>query len=67
MLNTLERRKNMKFLNNLSMAKKLIIFTIIAVAGLCIVGYIGISSLMQTTDTLNDMYDYNLQIGRAHV
>ncbi|KAF5068463.1 Methyl-accepting chemotaxis protein (MCP) signaling domain protein [anaerobic digester metagenome] len=51
----------MKFLNNLSMAKKLIIFTIIAVAGLCIVGYIGISSLMQTTDTLNDMYDYNLQ------
>lgn len=51
----------MKFLNNLSMAKKLAFFTVIALAGLSIVGYIGISSLMQTTNTLEDMYEYNLQ------
>jgi len=51
----------MKFLDNLSMAKKMVIFTVIAVAGLCIVGFIGLSSLMQTTDTLDDMYEYNLQ------
>jgi methyl-accepting chemotaxis protein len=43
------------------MAKKMVIFTIIAVAGLSIVGYIGLSNLMQTTDTLDDMYEYNLQ------
>ncbi len=51
----------MKLLNNLSMAKKMVIFTIIALAGLCIVGYIGISNLSQTTSTLDDMYEYNLK------
>lgn len=43
------------------MAKKMVIFTIIALAGLCIVGYIGISNLNQTTSTLDDMYEYNLK------
>ena len=39
----------------------MVIFTIIAPAGLCIVGYIGISNLSQTTSTLDDMYEYNLK------
>ena len=51
----------MKLLNNLSMAKKMVLFTVIAVAGLGIVGYIGISSLTQTTYAMGDMYEYNLK------
>lgn len=51
----------MKFIDNLSMAKKLAVFAVIALAGLSIVGYIGISTLMQSTHTLDDMYEYNLQ------
>jgi len=43
------------------MAKKLAVFTVIALVGIVVVGYIGLSSLTQSTDTLDDMYEYNLQ------
>lgn len=51
----------MKLLNNLPMAKKMILFTVIAIVGLCIVGYIGISSMTTINDNLDVMYNNHMQ------
>ena len=50
----------MKLLNNLKMGKKLILFTIIAVVGLCIVGFIGISNMNAINENLDVMYNEHM-------
>ena len=50
----------MKLLNNMSMPKKMITFTFIAVIGLVIIGYIGISNMNAINGNLDVLYNEHM-------